>query len=162
MLSYLARMIPVLVRSRVHRDDALVSRLERTVRLADVDVNGHMNQAAYALVMEEGRLDLVVRSGALARFRERGLNPVVAEQRIVYRRELKPRQRFVMDTRLTGFEGRLVVFSTHLCVADRVHALGEAKLLVLDDDGVLSAEATQAACEAWVTEPLTVRDWRAV
>lgn len=162
MLSYVARMLPVVVRSRRRRDGALVSRLRRRVRLGDIDVKGHMNQAAYALVMEEGRMDLVIRSGAFAQFRAEGLSPVVGEQRIVYRRELKPRQPFEMDTRIVRIDGRLVVFETHLLVGERVHARCEAKLLVLDDEGVLSPEATRAACERWITEPLAVESWRVV
>jgi len=162
MLSYVARMLPVAVRSTRRRDGALVSRLRRRVRLGDVDVNGHMNQAAYALVMEEGRMDLVIRSGAFESFGEAGLRAVVGEQRIVYRRELTPLQRFEMDTRMVGVEGRLAVFATHLLVGDRVHARCSAKLLVLNDEGVLSPEATHAACAPFVTEPLVVEDWRVV
>jgi len=162
MLRYLARMLPVALRSGRRRDGALVSRLRRRVRLGDVDVNGHMNQAAYALVMEEGRMDLVIRSGAFERFRAAGHRPVVGEQRIVYRRELGPLQRFEMDTRLVRIDGRLVVFETHLLVGARVHARCEAKLLVVGAEGVLSPDATHAACARWLTEPLAVEDWRVV
>ncbi|HJK94049.1 MAG TPA: thioesterase family protein [Polyangiaceae bacterium LLY-WYZ-15_(1-7)] len=159
MLAYVARMLPVAVRSSRRRDGALVSRLNRRVRLGDVDINGHMNQAAYALVMEEGRMDLVLRSGLFAHFRAEGLRPVVGEQRLVYRRELKPLQRFEMDTRLVRIDGRLVVFESHLLVGERVHTLCEAKLLVLGEDGVLSPEATREACARWITDPLPVQNW---
>lgn len=162
MLAYVARMLPVAVRSATRRDGSHVSRLHRRVRLGDVDVNGHMNQAAYALVMEEGRMDLVIRSGLLARFRKKKLRPVIGEQRIVYGRELAPRQRFEVDRRLVRVDGRLVVFETYLLVGDRVHTLCEAGLLVLGDEGVLSPDATREACAAWITKPLEVRDWRVV
>jgi len=162
MLGYLARMVPPLLRSRLTVDGRRVSRIERRVHLSEIDLNRHMNQATYAQVMEIGRMDLVMGSGAWADLEGQGLRAVVAEQRIIYRRELKPGQRYLMDTRATGMDGRLLVFETHLLVGDRVHAKGIAKLIFIGEGGVLSAEDSAAACEAYVTDALVVQDWRVV
>lgn len=64
-----------------------------------------------------------------------------------------------MGVHAPRIDGRLPVFETHLLIGERVHALCEAKLLVLDDKGALSTEATRAACSRWITEPLAVGDW---
>lgn len=162
MLGYLARMVPPLLRSRLTVDGRRVSRIERRVLLSEIDLNRHMNQATYAQVMEIGRMDLVIGSGSWADFERQGLHAVVAEQRIIYRRELKPGQRYLMDTRATAMDGRLLVFETHLLVGDRVHAKGIAKLIFVGKDGVLSAEDATAACEAYLTDALPVEDWRVV
>jgi len=162
MLGYLARMVPPLLRSRLTADGRRVSRIERRVLLSEIDLNRHMNQATYAQVMEVGRMDLVIGSRAYEELGRQGLHAVVAEQRIIYRRELKPGQRYLMDTRATAMDGRLLVFETHLIVGDRVHAKGIAKLIFIGEGGVLSAEDATAACETYLTDPLPVQDWRVV
>lgn len=160
MIGTLVRLLPILVSAVAARERRLVSRLRRRVGLGQIDVNLHMNQARYADVFEWGRLDLLLRSGAMQAWRRRGIHGVVAEQQIVYRRELKPFVRYQIDSRATGMDGRLLVVEHHLVVGDRVHARGVVKLIFIGSDGVLSAEAAAAQCEAIVTEPLPVHDWR--
>lgn len=160
MLGYLARSLPLAVRARMGRDGRLVSRITRRVKLAEIDLNGHMNQASYAQVLELGRMDWVIRAGAWGHWRSRDVAPVVAEQRIVYRRELKPRQRYAIDTRAVRMEGRLLVFESLITVGDRVHALGEAKLIFIGRGGVLSAEDARSLCDGFLAEPAAVEDWR--
>lgn len=158
MIAYLVRTASVLARA-LASSRAPVSRRRMWVRLSDVDTNLHMNQAAYARVAELGRVDWLVRSGALRRWRAEGCNPVVAEQRIVYRRELAPFQRFDLDTRAVAIEGRLLCVTHHLLVGDRVHTAIELKLLLVGRDGVLSAERVEAACRDLLVPALVVKDW---
>ena len=162
MLGYLARTLPLLIRARSRRGETLASRLARRVRPSEIDLNLHMNPAAYAQVGEVSRTDWVIRSGAWDRWSEAGVRPVVAEQHIVYRRELKPLQRYELDSRAVGFDGRLLCVETHLVVGDRVHARMEVKLIFVGEGGVLSAEAARDACEGLVTEPLEVEGWRVI
>jgi acyl-CoA thioesterase FadM len=159
MLTYLTRTLPLVVRAQLGRDGRTVSRIRSRVSPRQVDVNLHMNQAAYAEVLELGRLDLIVRSGAWDRWRAAGIKPVVAEQRIVYRRELKPLARFEVDTRAVAVDGRLLCFEGHLVVGDRVHARGDAKLIFLGPDGVLAPDRVAAACEGLLADRLPVEDW---
>jgi acyl-CoA thioesterase FadM len=160
VLSHLVRTLPALLRARMGADGRLVSRLRRRVGLGEIDFNGHMNQAAYLQVMELGRVDWLIRSRGWRHFEGLGIKPVVASQSITYRRELKPRQAYLMDTRAVGLDGRLLVFETYLIVGGRVHAKGEAKLIFIGPDGVLAAEATRDACEGWIAAPLAVEGWR--
>lgn len=160
VIGYLVRSLPVFVRARVGRDGRRSSRIERRVKFSEIDLNGHMNQAVYAQVFELGRMDYLLRSGAWPYVRGRGINAVVAEQRIVYRRELKPGQSYFIDTRATHVEGRLLVCESYLVVGDRVHAHSEAKLIFIGEDGVLSPERTAELCDDFLTEPLGVQDWR--
>lgn len=120
----------------------------------------HMNQASYAKVAELGRTDWVLRSGLLPRLWKARSKPVVAEQRLVYRRELKPGQRYLIDTRATGFDGRLLQVDSVLRVEDRVHAVVYAKLITIGPDGVLSADAAQVLASAFVTDALRFENWR--
>ena len=162
MVGYLLRTLPVAIRARRHAGSTTVSRLARRVEPGQVDVNLHMNQAAYAQVMELGRVDWMFRSGAWARWRADGVKPIVVEQHITYRRELKPLAAYVVESRLVGVDGRLARFAHHLRVEDRVHALGQVKALMVGPGGVLDADAVAAACAGLIAEGPTVSDWRIV
>jgi acyl-CoA thioesterase FadM len=159
MLGYLMRTVPVLLRAQLGQDGRLVSRLQRRVWPHEIDLNRHMNQAVYAQIMELGRADWLLRSGAWERWRAQDLNPIVAEQTITYRRELGPLARYVIDTRAVGTEGRLVRFEHHLLLGERVAARGQVKLLFVGKQGVLPAEVVPALCEGLLCEPLPVVDW---
>lgn len=158
MIGYLLRTGVFLARAAVS-SRAPVSRRGMRVQLGDVDTNLHMNQAAYARVAELGRVDWLVRSGALKRWRAEGCNPIVAEQRLVYRRELRPFQRFVVDTRAVAIDGRLLRVDHHLLVGDRVHTVVEVKLLLVGPEGVLSAERVAESCRDLLVPALVVEDW---
>lgn len=160
MLSYLLRTLPVLVRARVGMDGSLVSNITRRVRLSEIDTNRHMNQAVYAQVFELGRVDWFVRSGAWHRFTSQGVYPVVAEQRLVYRRELAPFAKYSIDSRAVGVTGRLLELQSLLIVGDRVHTQCDVKLIFIGKEGVLSPDAVEALCAGLCTDPLVVQDWR--
>ena len=121
MIRYVLRTLPVLLRARVAQDGARISRITRRVRLHEIDANRHMNQAVYAQVCELGRVDWFVRSGSWQAFTAQGVHPVVAEQRLVYRRELAPFARYDIDTRAVAVSGRLLELQSLLVVGDRVH-----------------------------------------
>jgi len=163
MLDYLVRTLPVALRARSRRRAApLVSRLRRRVGLRQIDVNLHMNQAVYAQVLELGRTELLLASGAYGSWRERGINPILAEQTIVYRRELRPLVSYEVDTRAVGVEGRLLVTESHVLVGERVFARGLAKMILVGRDGVLAPQDVPPLVEPYLVEALSVEDWRLV
>jgi acyl-CoA thioesterase FadM len=132
------------------------------VRLSEIDVNWHMNQAAYLQVAELSRTDWVLRSGVWSELRAQGIKPVVADQQVVYRRELKPLERYQLDTRAVAVDGRLLAVETHFLVADLVHARVTAKLIFLRKRHVLTAGEAEALCTPWLIEPLAVERFRVV
>ncbi len=144
----------------MHRDGSLVSRIDRRVRVRDIDFNLHMNQAVYATVTEYGRTDWLIRSGAWSRWRKAGIKPVVAHQTLVYRRELRHGIRYTIDTRAVAVEGRLLCLQGMLLVGDRVHARNDTKLIFIGPDGVLPAAQVPAVCEGFLAPALPVDNWR--
>jgi acyl-CoA thioesterase FadM len=160
MLGYLFRTLPAVARALAARDGATVSRVRRRVSLREIDLNGHMNQARYAEVLELGRLDWILRSGAWRRWRGAGFNPVVAEQRLVYRRELAPLQPYAIDSRAVAVDGRLLRMEQLLLVGDRVHTRGEVALLFVGPEGVAAPERAEELCQGLLAEPLPVEGWR--
>lgn len=155
----LPHLAPILLRAWLRPSSSLVGRLKQRVRPSWVDMNLHMNQAAYPEVMELGRADWMLRTGAWKRWRSEGFNPMVGEQTVIYRRELKPLQRFTVDTRLVGIDGRLAVMESHLLVADRVHSKGTAKLLLVGPNGVGSADEVEELLKGLIALKLRVKDW---
>jgi len=140
----------------------LVSRMPHHVRLSYVDLNRHMNYASYLEVMELGRWDWAIRSGAMRRLVGTGLWPVVVKVDIDYRRELKPFQRFVVDTRVVGFERRMMRFEQHVLVGDRVHAKAKINTLMLHHGKVADPKTVSSAGSAFIAPPLEVVGHRVV
>jgi len=156
-------MLPVALRALSRRrDEPLVSRLRRRVTPCQIDINLHMNQAAYAQMIELGRIDWALRSGALQHCRDQGIHPVVAEQTIVYRRELRPGTAYELDTRAVGVDGRLLVLESHLVVGGRVHATGTVKMIFVGSDGVLAPGELPPLVEPYLVEPRAMEDWQVV
>lgn len=162
MIGYLLRTLPLALRARFFKREQIISRIRRRVRLGEVDFNLHMNQAMYAQVMELGRTDWLLASGAWPRWRSAGITPIVAEQTITYRRELGPLAAYALDTRAVRVEGRLLVVEHHIVVDDRVHTKGEVKLLFVGPDGVVPASDVGDLCGGLLADPLPVEDWRVV
>lgn len=160
MLGYLFRIIPTVLRQRGAPVGALSCRTRHRVTLGQIDLNRHMNQAAYPQVCELARVSWLFRSGAWPRWREAGLNPVLADQTLTYRRELAPLQTYQIDTRAVGMVGRLLRVEQHFLVNNRVHARAAVSLLFIGPDGVLSAEDATTACAGLLTDPLPVDDWQ--
>lgn len=155
-------MLPVALRARVRPHSSTVSVIHRRVTLSEIDTNLHMNQAVYAEVFELGRVDWMVGTGAWMQWRGAGANPMVARQTITYRRELKPLQRYRIETRAVGTDGRMVQMQGVLAVGDRVHALGEQRLLLVGEDGVLGAEQVEALVASRLVPPLEIQDWKLI
>lgn len=159
MLRYLARLGPVVMRARCVRLDPPVSILHRRVRLGEIDTNLHMNQAVFPQVFELGRAHWMVGTRAFSAWRGRAMNPMLARQELTYRRELKPWQRYTIESRAVGVEGRFLVMQGVLHVEDRVHALAEVRILFAGREGVADAGTVRAASEGLLTERLQIRDW---
>ena len=161
MLSYLARLLPAYLRARA-TGPARVSRRRHRVWPTQIDLNLHMNQSVYPQVLESGRIDLVVRSGALAAWQARGVNVVLAHQHLTYRRELRLGMPYLLDTRPVGVDGRILLVEGHFLVGDRVHAVGRVGLLSVGAEGVLPADVVAEMAAPYLVAPLQVEGWRVV
>ncbi|WMJ69685.1 thioesterase family protein [Stenotrophomonas sp. 24(2023)] len=98
-----------------------VSRLPFRVLPNDLDSNLHMTNGRYWTIFDLGRLDLILRMGlGKVAWREKWA-PIVSAGSIQFRRELRPFQRFTLETRLAGWVG------TRIIMEQRV-LLGEEKI----------------------------------
>jgi acyl-CoA thioester hydrolase len=72
-------------------------------RWADMDFNQHMRNAAFLGCSEDTRMRyLDARGWTMAEFMKRRLGPVVLEDRLIYKRELRLLEEFRVDLALAG------------------------------------------------------------
>lgn len=88
----------------------------------DLDVYGHMNNGRYLSISDLGRFDLLRRSGLWPEMRQRGWYPVVASSTITYRKSLGPWQRYVIESRFLGVDGRDVYLEQRFVVKGEIYA----------------------------------------
>ena len=100
------RLIALIVASpfRPRLDPAReVSRLSFRVWPHDLDVSMHMNNGRYWTIMDLGRADLLIRSGAWRSVLRHGWTPVVSAGKIRFRRELRAFRAFTLETRIVAW-----------------------------------------------------------
>jgi acyl-CoA thioesterase FadM len=107
-------------RSKLHVHD--VARTPFRVLPSDLDVLGHMNNGVYFSIMDLGRMDLMIRAGVWATLTERGFYPVVTKETISFRKSLQPWQRFVLESRIVGYDDRAVYIEQRFVVGGEIFA----------------------------------------
>jgi YbgC/YbaW family acyl-CoA thioester hydrolase len=98
------------------------SSLPTRVLLTDLDVAGHINNGMYFSLMDLGRFDLMVRSGAWDRMRARKWNPVVSAETIAFRKSLTLGQRYSIESRIIGVDERAIYFEQRMVSNGEIHA----------------------------------------
>ncbi|MDP3207550.1 MAG: thioesterase family protein, partial [Rhodoglobus sp.] len=109
-MNLIFRTILQLIRSR-RRSPLKITEVARApfrTLLTDIDVLGHMNNGVYFSIMDLGRMDMMIRSGAWAKLREHGMYPVMVNETISFRKSLNLGQKFVLETRLVGLDVKAV------------------------------------------------------
>jgi acyl-CoA thioesterase FadM len=107
-MSILFRLVWVIIAAFFRRPLGFrgVSTLRQRVWPTDLDINIHMNNARYLAVMDLGRTDWIIRSGAWRLMHRERMSPIVGGCMVRYRRALQPFQRFTLRTRLLGWDER--------------------------------------------------------
>ena len=85
------------------------SRISFRVWPHDLDPSIHMNNGRYLTLMDLGRLDMMLRSGLWKAVRNHGWTPIASAVTVRYRRELRPFQKFRLETRLLCWDETLVI-----------------------------------------------------
>jgi acyl-CoA thioesterase FadM len=82
------------------------SRLHLRVWPNDLDINIHMNNARYLAMMDLGRTDWIIRSGAWRLMLHQRMAPIIGGCMVRYRRSLGPFQAYHLDSSLLGWDER--------------------------------------------------------
>ena len=124
------------------RADPRVIWTEDVLRFSDTDLNGHVNNAAFAVFCESGRVNLL--RGTLGPTRERGAYFVIAKLVVEYRAELL-------------FPGRVRSGTWIRSVGRTSFGFGQ---VILDGDGRLAAtsEAVTVSMSGETRRPMPLGD----
>ncbi len=87
---------------------------EMLVREGHLDTFGHMNNATYLQILEEARWEIITQRGyGLQEIQQKGIGPVILEIHIKYLRELKLREKIVIETQCIAVEKRKITRLLH-------------------------------------------------
>jgi acyl-CoA thioesterase FadM len=100
--------VSALFRSRIVPPDG-ISRISFRVWPHDLDTNLHLNNGRYLTMADLGRMDLLLRAGLLRAVLKEGLLPMLSGTAIRYRREIRPFQRFILQSRIVCWRGTAFV-----------------------------------------------------
>jgi len=98
-----------------------VARTRFRVLPTDLDILKHMNNGVYLSIADIGRFDLLMRNGVWAIFKARGWYPVVASETISFRKSLELGQRFLVESRILGFDDKAVYVEQRFTVDGEIY-----------------------------------------
>lgn len=87
----------------------------------DLDTQKHVNNGVYLSLMDLGRIELLVRTGAWGRMRAAGIYPVIASETITFRKSLQLWQRYVLETRIVGYDAKAVYIEQRFVVDGEIY-----------------------------------------
>jgi acyl-CoA thioesterase FadM len=82
------------------------SRVSFRVMPQDLDALLHVNNGRFLSILDLGRVDAMLRSGLAAKLRERGWYSVAAAATIQFRKSLTLFQKFDVETKVLGWDGK--------------------------------------------------------
>ncbi len=108
----------------------------------DLDALLHMNNGVYLTLMDLGRTDLLLRSGAFSAIRKEGWYPVLAAETIRFKRSLTLFQRFTIRTRVAGWDERSIYLEQIYMAKDKLiaRAVVDARFLAKKGGKVTPAQ----------------------
>lgn len=133
-----------------------------TVLPSDLDLNFHLTNAGYYAIADLGRIDFVVRTGlASAALRMRG-RPIIGDSMAKFRKDLRPFQRFELETQLLGWDDKWAFIEHRFCRKGRVVGVVLARCLFANSEGAMPPKDILTAAECWQESPQIpawVRAW---
>ncbi len=138
------------------------TRLRMTVLPNDLDFNGHVNNGRYLTLADVARMDFVLRTGcARVAWRLRA-RPVVGDALAKFRRDLRPFQRYEIETRLLAWDEKWVFVEHRFVRGGRVLGVVLMRGVFVAPAGpVTPAALLEALGETRRSPPLPdwVREW---
>ena len=101
----------------------------------DLDLNGHLTNSRYFALMDAARYDMVIRSGAWDAWKRNRWFPVVASQRIRFRKSLAPWTVYTIRTRTLGWDERNLYIAQVFERGGQVHAEATVRASILPTGG---------------------------
>jgi acyl-CoA thioesterase FadM len=118
----------------------------------DLDLNGHLTNSRYFALMDAARYDMVIRSGTYDVWRRNGWFPVVASQRIRFRRSLKPWAKYTIRSWTAGWDERNLYIAQSFEKDGEVCAEATIRAAILSKQGRVPMQALMTA-SGWTGPP---------
>lgn len=106
----------------------------------DLDWNGHVNNGRVLTLMDQGRLDHVIRTGLLGIMLRARTRPIVAKAEISFRREIFAFKRSTLRTRLDAWDNKRVYYVQQILRRDEVCAEARVTIALRAGSKTISAE----------------------
>jgi acyl-CoA thioesterase FadM len=137
LVNMLLRTLIMLITSRrkPHTDFREVGRVAMRVTPNDLDLLGHVNNGVYLSLMDLGRMDLMIQSGKWQQLGNLGWYPVAAAVSVTYRRSLRLWQRYVLETKVLGFDDKAMYVEQRFVRDDEVYVDGIVRARFLKKTG---------------------------
>lgn len=98
-----------------------------------LDTFGHVNNATYLTLLEEARWDLITKNGyGLKKIQETGLGPTILEIKLSFLRELRLREKIIIETQLISYEKKIGILSQKMIRDDKICCMAEFKIGLFD------------------------------
>ena len=101
----------------------------------DIDVLRHMNNGRYLSLFDLGRWDLLVRTGYFDEMRRRGWYAVVSNETVTFRKSLQLWQRFDIESRFIGVDGKAMFLEHRAVVNGEIYARAVVRARMLRRSG---------------------------
>lgn len=106
----------------------------------DLDWNGHVNNGRVLTLMDQGRLDHIIRTGLLALMLRARVRPIVANAEIAFRREIFAFKRTTLATRIDGWDERRVYYAHQILRRGEVCAEARLSIALRAGNKTISAQ----------------------
>jgi acyl-CoA thioesterase FadM len=160
-VNMLLRTLLMMITSRrkPKKDFREVGRVTMHVMPNDLDLLGHVNNGIYLSLMDLGRMDMMIRSGRWQQLSRLGWYPVAASVSVTYRRSLRLWEKYVLETKVIGFDDRAMYVEQRFVRDNEVYvaAVMRARFLKKSGGTVTVAEMGQLAGIDPTTMPIP--DW---
>ena len=125
-----------------------VNELHLMVLPNDLDINMHMNNGRYLTICDLSRVDMFIRSGLAKTMLKEKWMPIITEHTMVYKKALKPFQRYTVRMDVTGWDERSFDMVHSFIVGDRVVAEGTSKGIIYSkQEGVIPPQRVMETVE---------------
>ena len=137
-----------------------VGRLAMRTLPTDLDLNRHMNNGVYLSVLDLGRFDLLIRNGIWDILRGRDWYPVVVAETISFRKSLNLWQKFVIETRVSGYDEKAVYVDQRIVVDGEIYAQAVVRARFLKKRGGTVSVAELIDAIGTVPPDLQLPEWQ--
>ena len=124
----------------------------------DLDFNGHINNGRYFTLADLGRMDFLLRTGTARIVLARRAAPIVGDAMAKFRKDLKPFQRYTIQTRLLGWDAKWIFMEHRFVRGGRCAGVVAMRGLLKTSAGPIAPSELVAALGLDIPSP-ALPDW---